>query len=155
MTFETAFAFVIEKEGGEVNDPRDNGGHTKYGISQKEYPDLDISALTVEQAKEIYRSDYWLRAGCDGLPEGLGIAVFDSAVNQGVGKAIKLLQRSLRVAEDGAIGPMTLAAMKRADPNQLIENYCTERALHYASLDDFPTFGRGWLRRLFHVARIA
>jgi lysozyme family protein len=154
MTFDTAFAFVIGAEGGYVDDPRDPGGKTKYGISQRAYPLLNIAALTLEDAKAIYLRDYWEPAGCDQLPAGIATALFDSAVNQGIKPAIKFLQRALRVDDDGIIGPATIAAAEKAGPDSLITNFCVERALHYASLSTFDVYGRGWMRRLFHVARV-
>lgn len=155
MNFDQAFDYVIGKEGKETNDPDDNGGHTKFGISKAAFPYLDISALTLEKAKEIYRSEYWDKIKGDELPDGLGFAMFDAAVNQGVKPATKFLQRALRVKDDGVIGEQTLAAAKRADTNELIVNFSAERALHYAVLDDFQKYGKGWLRRLIHTARIA
>ena len=155
MNFDQAFDYVIGKEGKETNDPDDNGGHTKFGISQKAYPDLDISALTLEKAKEIYRSEYWDAIKGDELPDGLGFALFDAAVNQGVKTASKFLQRALRVADDGVIGPATIAAANRASFSELIVNFSAERAMHYAGLDDFQKFGKGWFCRLIYTARIA
>lgn len=155
MNFDQTFDYVIGKEGKETNDPDDNGGHTKFGISQTAFPDLDISALTLEKAKEIYRSEYWDKIHGDELPDGLGFAMFDAAVNQGVKPATKFLQRALRVKDDGVIGEQTLAAANKANANELIVNFSAERALHYAGLDDFKLYGRGWIRRLIHTARIA
>lgn len=127
MSFERAFEIVIGHEGGLVDDPRDPGGLTKFGISQRAYPSLDIKALTLEQAKGIYYEDYWLKAGCDQLvDEPMAILVFDCAVNQGVDRAKSLSMRG---------------------PNPI--DFQAERALHYASLPTFQRFGRGWMRRLF------
>mgnify|MGYP000927983872 CR=1 FL=1 len=155
MNFDQAFDYVIGKEGGETNDPDDNGGHTKFGISKKAFPDLDIASLTLEQAKQIYLREYWDKVRGDELPDGLGFLLFDCAVNQGTRTSVKFLQRALRVTDDGVIGPATIAAANKADTNELIVNFSAERALHYASLDDFKLYGRGWIRRLIHTARIA
>jgi lysozyme family protein len=90
--FDRAFSFVCSPsiEGGYVNDPADPGGETKFGISKRSYPDLEIRNLTAEQAKEIYRRDYWEKAGCNGLPWPLDVITFDCAVNQGVSFAKEL-----------------------------------------------------------------
>ena len=87
-----AFAFVAiwewgnRKDGGYTNDPVDPGGETKWGISKRAYPDIDIKSLTKEEALLIYERDYWFKAGCDKMEKALAIAVFDSAVNCGVGR---------------------------------------------------------------------
>jgi len=86
--FESALAFVLAAEGGYVNDPNDPGGETKYGISKKAYPLLDITNLTREQAVDIYRRDYWNKVKGDELPAGVDIAAFDTAVNMGAGTAL-------------------------------------------------------------------
>ena len=84
--FEQAVQFTLKHEGGYVNDPVDPGGETKYGISKKSYPDIDIKNLTKEQAKAIYYQDYWMESGCDSMPPKTAVAVFDSSVNVGVGR---------------------------------------------------------------------
>jgi len=93
QSFERALAFVLAKEGGYVNDPSDPGGETNYGISKRAYPDLDIKALTLEDAKAIYWTDYWSAAGCGMYLDGFGGFIFDTAVNQGVGFVRGLMER--------------------------------------------------------------
>jgi len=151
MSFDTAVSLVLEHEGGLVNHPSDPGGLTKYGISQRAYPTLDIASLTEEDAKAIYKRDYWDRVQGDLLPEGISTLVFDSAVNQGVVRATLLLQKALGVDADGIIGPRTLAAASRANPRDFAVKFGAERAVHYARLPTFPIFGRGWMRRLLDV----
>ena len=89
--FEKALKFVLKWEGGYSNDPRDPGGETKYGISKRSYPELDISKLTLKQAEEIYYQNYWLKTGCDELPYPFNIVVFDTAVNMGRRRALEFL----------------------------------------------------------------
>jgi len=89
--FEKALKFVLKWEGGYSNDPNDPGGETKFGICKRSYPELDISKLTLEQAKEIYYKNYWLKSGCDELPYPFNIIVFDTAVNMGRRRAIEFL----------------------------------------------------------------
>ena len=137
--------------GGYVQDPRDPGGETKYGISKRSYPRLDIRRLTREQAIEIYRRDFWAPMRCDQLSPMLAVAAFDCAVNQGKRAAKVMLQRALRVKADGVIGPMTLRAARRSDQRAVLADYMAYRALRYAKLSTFPRFGRGWMRRLFAV----
>ena len=92
--FEQSVALILDLEGGGqvVQDSLDPGGKTRWGISQRAYPTLDIENLSIEQAREIYKRDYWLKAGCDVLPWPMDLCAFDCAVNMGVGKARQLLR---------------------------------------------------------------
>lgn len=92
--FDKAVGFVFEVEGYESNYMWDKGGYTKYGISQKAHPDVDVFNLTKEAAKDIYKVRYWDACGCENLPAALGLAVFDTAVNHGQAKALKWLEYS-------------------------------------------------------------
>ncbi len=80
-SFEKAFALTVGVEGGYVNDSRDPGGETKYGIAKRYHPDEDIKNLTLERAKEIYLNEYWIPAKCDNTPTPMDICLFDSQVN--------------------------------------------------------------------------
>ncbi len=91
---ERALDFVMKWEGGYVNDPKDPGGETKWGISKRAYPMLDVKSLTKEEAADIYRHDYWEKAGCGDLPRPLDMVVFDTAVNMGVRRAREFLGRT-------------------------------------------------------------
>lgn len=148
--FEHAFAFVTRPdiEGGYINDPHDPGGETKFGISKRAYPHLNIAALTLAQAQAIYHRDYWQSAGCEGLPNRLAIATFDSAVNQGVRSAKRLLQRAARVRVDGKIGPITRAAIGAANEDALLLDFLSHRLRVYASTRNAQRYMRGWSRRV-------
>ena len=152
--FDRAIAIVLAEEGGYVNDPRDPGGETKFGISKRQYPDIDIAALTLSDAKDIYRRDYWDVCKCDYLPWPLCLFVFDSAVNQGVGAAVRMLQRALDVPQDGILGLRTMAAAAKARPWHAAR-FMAFRAMRYQSTRNFDRFGEGWLIRLFRVAMAA
>ena len=147
-SFDQAFEKLIGHEGGYVNNPKDPGGETKYGISKRAYPDVDIASLTLEQAKALYRRDYWDRAQCDKLHPVLAFQVFDAAVNSGIGQSIRFLQRAVGVADDGAIGPMTMAAIQRRDSAELVARFNAERLEFMTKLTTWDTFGRGWARRI-------
>lgn len=149
--FRYAVEEVLRSEGGYVNDPQDPGGETNFGISKRAYPELNIAALTKPDAIAIYYRDYWLKAKCDKLPPALGAAVFDSAVNQGVDRAVKLLQAALGVAVDGVIGPQTIARAALIPKTALVD-FTTQRILHYASLPTFGRFGKGWVSRAVRAA---
>lgn len=152
--FESAVAFVLEAEGGYVNDPADAGGETHYGISKRAYPDLDIKALTEDQAKTIYYDDYWQPCRCDEMPAYIASVVFDTAVNMGQRTAIKFLQQSLDVTVDGIIGPVTLATTYRKSPNELLPDFLSYRAKRYhriAKENKQTRFIRGWLKRTYEI----
>lgn len=138
---------VLSHEGGYVHDPRDPGGETKFGISKRAYPTLDIAALTRDDAIAIYRRDYWEPIAGDRLPPAVAFQVLDAAVNHGVGTAIRFLQRAAGVADDGTLGPVTLAAVAAAYPATLAVAVVAARLDFYTRLARFPDFGRGWVRR--------
>jgi lysozyme family protein len=146
--FSFCLAFVLRWEGGYVDHPDDPGGETNFGISKRAHPTVDIKALTWDLAADIYKRHYWEAARCDELPPAVALVVFDSAVNQGVKQAIRFLQRALGVTADGVLGPATLAAIQGPRREELVRDICVERQLHYASLKTWPTFGRGWTKRL-------
>lgn len=145
--FELAFKFTVTQEGGYVNDTNDLGGETKYGISKRSYPYIDIKKLTLEDAKKIYFEDFWVEAACHLMPIGFGLSVFDMAVNSGVEKAIKTLQVVLEVDVDGVVGPQTLDAM---DPSKMLL-FNVFRILNFTNLIGFKRFGKGWITRVVEL----
>lgn len=149
------FDLIIELEGGDTltDDPRDPGGLTRWGISQRAHPGVDVRNLTREQAHLIYDRDYWRRVRGDDLPLPVGLIVFDAAVNQGVQAAVKLLQRAVGVSPDGVLGPVTLAAVKARPASQVVEEVAILRANRYLSLDNSveETYERGWIARVIKV----
>ena len=148
MDFDKAFERVIGHEGGYVNDTRDPGGETKYGISKRSYPFADIKNLTLDQAKDIYRRDYWNKLHLDELPACVRFDIFDAAVNSGISAEAKFLQRAAGTTADGVIGKLTIAAANGIDPQLLDKRLSGYRLQFLADLPVFPTFGRGWLRRV-------
>lgn len=161
MQFEKALEIVLRKEGGFVNHPDDPGGATNLGITRRTLADwwgrpasvADVRALTPADVAPIYRARYWDVCRCAELPHGLDLVVFDCAVNQGPGRAKRLLQRSLGVAEDGILGPVTMTAAAESDAASLVDEMVSRRAVHYASLQS--TFHLGWFRRLIEIHRRA
>ena len=148
MNFDSAFARLIGFEGGYVNDPRDPGGETRFGISRRAYPGEDIAGMTVERAKLIYQRDYWGPAGCDAAPDVLRYALFDAAVNQGVRAAVEMLQHAVGEVEDGILGASTLQALQSMDPARLLFRFDAARLVAYTDAPAWPTYGRGWVRRM-------
>jgi len=155
MNFDKAFELLIGHEGGFSNDPKDSGNWTssrigigklkgtKYGISAASYPKLDIANLTLQEAKIIYRQDFWIEE----LPTFIMFDFFDTAVNSGKKRAILLLQRSLGCVEDGKFGPNTAAALKQATP-MLSSIFNAHRLLFMTDAKGWPTYGKGWARRV-------
>ena len=148
MNFDQAFDALISHEGGYVSDPRDPGGETKFGISKRAYPNVDIKSLTLEQAKAIYKSDYWDRSQCDSLPPVVAFQVFDTAVNSGIGQSIRFLQRAVGVADDGQVGPLTVNAVKRLDAETIVARFNGQRLDFMTRLSTWDVFGKGWARRI-------
>lgn len=148
MTFDEAFERLIGHEGGYVNDSRDPGGETKYGISRGSYPGEDIAGMSLERAKAIYLRDFWGPAGCDAVPDGIKFDLFDTAVNSGVKAAVRMLQRAVRETEDGIIGPRTLQAVQSMPAPRLVARFNGARLEFMAGLSTWPAFGRGWARRI-------
>lgn len=148
MTFDEAFKALIGHEGGYVNDPKDPGGETKFGVSKRAYPGEDIAGLTLERAKALYLRDYWDVIHADELPKHVRFAVFDAAVNSGVRQAIKWLQRAVGVKDDGVIGHKTLSAVVAMEPYKLAAVFNGQRLKFMTELNTFHVFGRGWARRV-------
>ena len=148
MNFDQAFTTLIAHEGGYVNHKSDPGGETRYGISKRAYPNIDIANLTLEAAKEMYKRDYWDRAQCDKLPPTVAFQVFDTAVNSGIGQSIRFLQRAVGVADDGVVGPLTLNAVRRHDAEAVAARFNGHRLEFFTKLSTFDVFGKGWVRRV-------
>jgi lysozyme family protein len=151
-------------EGVYSDDPNDPGNWTggkagegelkgtKFGISAKSYPHLDIKALRREDAQKIYWSDYWATIKGDLLPPRVAFVVFDSAVNQGPEVAAKLLQQDLGVDVDGDIGRETIAAARSKEQTEVVIDFLARRAIRYTKTKGWDGNGRGWFRRLFRAA---
>ena len=155
---------LITGGGQTVKHPRDPGGYTRLGITLttlRNYrgdPTLVYSALdalSLEEIKDIYYSQYWLAVRADELPRGLDYAVFDCAVHSGPRRAAFLLQESLRVRRDGIIGPQTVAAAKEMNVQDVIREFSERRQKFLAELPHAAVFGRGWRRRVEEVERMA
>ena len=146
--FDAAFKALIDHEGGYVNHPKDPGGETRFGITKRSYPHLNIRDLTLDDARAIYRRDFWDRLQCDALPLAARFQVFDAAVNSGPGNAARWLQAAAGVAQDGLIGPATRQAVDAMHPAALVARFNAARLLSMTSLSTWPTFSRGWARRI-------
>lgn len=149
---------VLAHEGGYVDHPSDPGGATNYGITERVARAYGYKGhmrnLPRATAVDIYRQQYWAPVRGDELPFAVAFQVFDAAVNHGVGNATRWLQRAVGVAEDGRLGPISVGAVRAADPAVLILKFNEIRLKFYASLSTFTTFGRGWSRRLADNLRL-
>ena len=158
--YEFALAHVLKSEGLWSDNPADPGGATMKGITLSVYqewkrnPHISKEELRVipdEDVYNLYKQNYWDKVHGDDLPSGVDYAVFDSAVNMGVGRASKLIQEAAGVTADGVLGPASLSAIQKANAKELIEKFSQLKESFYRSLGTFPTFGVGWLRRVAEV----
>ena len=155
QNFETCMVEVRSDEGGYVNHPKDPGGETNYGISKRSYPRLDIKTLTWEDAKKIYRHDYWNKIRGGDLPQGVDYSVLDPAINSGNSRAIKLLQAAVGVKADGKLGPQTLEAVQTTGRIQVIQKIAAKRLSFMMGLKTWKTFKGGWSKRVAKVEAIS
>ena len=158
VEFDEIIEVVLHHEGGYVNDPKDPGGETNFGIAKRSHPDVDIANLTKEGAKEIYKEHYWDRNKVESLSEELRHIYFDMCVNQGRGRAVKILQKAANakgadLTVDGGLGPMTLRAILKS--NLELDRVRAYRVKYYADLvtrkPDLEKFYFGWFRRALEV----
>jgi lysozyme family protein len=162
-TYDDALRRLLAHEGGYTNHPSDPGGPTNFGITIIDYRKYvksgataaDVKAMRLNEAKAIYRAKYWNALRCDALPAGVDYAVFDYGVNSGIGRASRVLQRVVGVADDGKVGPKTLAAIGARDPKAIVTAICDERLAFLKRLRTWPVFGKGWGRRVAEVKAAA
>lgn len=158
--FERAMAALAIHEGGYANHPKDPGGATNKGVTQRTYdahrrrkglPTRGVRHITDADVYDIYRRQYWDAVRADDLPSGLGYCVFDAAVNSGPARAAKWLQALVDVAQDGIIGDQTIAALDGVPVAGLIDRYCDNRLAFMRRLKHWATFKNGWTRRVAEV----
>jgi lysozyme family protein len=159
--FDRSLSRVLRNEGGYVNHPKDPGGATQMGVTQKVYDAYrsrlglkrgDVRYISKTEVAQIYRDSYWVLAKCDQLPDGVDYVVFDGAVNSGVSQSAKWLQRALGVNADGVIGPATIAAaLRHPNHDQLVADILDLRLRFLKSLKTWKTFGKGWAARVADV----
>jgi lysozyme family protein len=159
--WQSSFELMLKSEGGFSDDARDTGnwlpdgrkGCTNFGVTQTAWEswlgrvssEKEMRSLTPEIVKPFYKRKYWDACRCDDLPQGVDYLVFDFAVNAGVGRSAKTLQSVVGTTMDGAIGPLTLAAVKNTP--DLINKFSQAKIVFYKSLQN-PTYEQGWLNRV-------
>ena len=152
MNFDAAFDLLLKHEGGYSDHAADPGGKTRFGITEAVAREVgyrgDMRELPLDLAKRIYKDRYWDTVKAEQLPPAVRYVVFDAAVNSGPGQSAKWLQRALGVADDGVIGPKTLAAANAANPDALKMRMLGQRLRFMAGLTNWPAFSRGWAIRI-------
>lgn len=167
MNFDQAIEYVLQNEKGFVDNPRDSGKATNFGITMAMLAVFraggvtaeDVKALTVDEAKMIYRKFFWDHLKLDSLPQVYATAILDMAVNMGETKAVEICQRALgSTACDGILGSQTVNALLHTDPQEFIFNYVSGLQDHYVEIvvrnPNEICFLKGWMRRalrLFHL----
>jgi len=164
--FDACLKITLHYEGGFVDDPKDPGGMTNLGVTQKTYSQWikhsaskqEMLALTPAIVAPLYKANYWDLVCGDQLPKGLDLCVFDFDVNAGI-HSIKTLQNLVSVTADGHLGPATLAAVQAYITSQGIQTAITKfqelRIAYYKSLSTFSHFGNGWVRRTNEITQLA
>jgi lysozyme family protein len=148
LTFDRALHRLLPHEGGYVNDPNDPGGETKFGISKRSYPHVDIANLTWDGAAEIYLVDFWIPLRLDGKHDGVAWQLFDFAVNSGIPNAIRAYQKALGVSPDGHFGPVSQKAADEMSETDQIMLIVAERLDFMTGAKNWPAHGKGWARRI-------
>ena len=163
-TYDICLPLLLAHEGGYTNHPSDPGGPTNFGITIFDYRKYvkpaasatDVRAMTLDEAKQIYRLRYWDAQRCDELPAGLDYAVFDFGVNSGIARSAKALRRLLGLPDRaGTMGDDVIATARAADAAALVAEICDERLRFLRALRTWPVFGRGWGRRVSEVKATA
>jgi len=149
--FDWIIKFTLDAEGGYDNDPDDPGGETKYGIDKRSHPNVNIKELTVEEAKDIYFTEYWTKYSCWLYAAPLGEVYFDCCVNTGAKQSNKFLQRAVGTAPDGIVGPKTIEAIASKDAYKTAFEVINQRQKFYENLADnrpsLKKFLKGWTNR--------
>jgi len=159
-SFETTFSRTIGHEGKFQANPKDRGNWTsgkvgvgqlkgtKWGLAAMTYPDLDIANITLDEAKAIYKRDWWDKLGMERWPNVMKYQMFDAAFNHGTGRANQFLQYAVKVVEDGKIGPKTMAAVAAMDPNDIVMRFLAKRLRYFTEVKTWAEFSRGWSLRV-------
>lgn len=151
MNFDQSFDKLLGHEGAYSNNPADPGGETMWGVTARvaraDGYTGPMRELPRDRAKSIYRRSYWDAVKADQLPDFVRFDVFDGAVNSGPEQSVKWLQRAAGAADDGIVGPKTIAAAVAAGP-ALAARYNGHRLRFMTERNTWPTFGKGWARRI-------
>lgn len=154
MTFDDAIKRVLLHEGGYSDHAADPGGKTMYGITEAVAREVgfrgNMNELPLDLAKRIYKDKYWDAVRADELPASIRYPMLDAAVNSGPRQAVLWLQRALGVTADGVLGPITIAH-SFANERGLAAKLLSQRLRFMTNLNTWPSFGRGWARRICDI----
>jgi lysozyme family protein len=162
--FNKALSLVLKSEGTWSDNIKDPGGATMKGITLQVYrewkkdPDItkeQLKNISDQEVHDLYQQLYWNKIYADSLPTGIDYALFDASVNMGVLQSTKLIQKTIGVTADGAMGPKSISAIQANDSKELIEKFSTTKEDFYKGLKLFPVFGKGWLNRVVEVKKNA
>lgn len=165
--FNKSFERVIGHEGGfqKMHDDRGNWTSgkvgegelkgTKFGLSAMTYPKLDIENITLEQARTIYFTSWWMPLKLDRFSSAMQYQMFDAAINHGFRNAVKILQLAVGVNPDGYIGQVTLSAKDKIEVNDLLMLFIAERISFFTQIKTFDKYGKGWMNRMSTNLKIA
>lgn len=151
------------KKCGYVNNPKDPGGETKFGVSKKQYPTLDVKGLTLEDTMTIYKKDYWLKAMCYTMPPEVALIHFDACVNHNMVKAVTFLQNACGAVSDGKIGPRTISKLQTScsteGTSEIVRKMLEQREKYFRALvankPDLGVFLAGWLNRIEGLRKLS
>lgn len=161
--FKISLKEVLKHEGGWSDHPSDPGGATMKGVTIATFRAFvnpkgtksDLRKITDAQLETVYRRQYWDKVHGAELPDGVDFCVFDYSVNSGPSRAVKDLQKVIGVSQDGKVGPKTLEAIKAMGARNVINKLCDTRLAFLKRLKTWPTFGKGWSRRVSVVRDFA
>lgn len=149
-SFDDAFIALIGNEGGYSFNPVDPGGETMFGVTARVAQAWGYTGamkdLPLDTAKQIAKTKYWDPYQCDQFDPRIGFQVFDAAYNGG--HPAQWLQQAAGVTVDGAIGAITAAAVRAADPMKIIMRFDAYRLQYLGNLNAWPSFGHGWANRI-------
>jgi len=161
--FKVSLKEVLKHEGGWSDHPSDPGGATMKGVTIATFRAFvnpkgtkdDLRKITDAQLETVYRRQYWDKVHGAELPDGVDFVTFDYSVHSGPTRAVKDLQKVVGVSQDGKIGPKTLEAIKSMGSRNVINKLCDTRLAFLKRLKTWPTFGKGWSRRVAGVRDFA
>lgn len=156
---EQVLNWILKDEGGLTDDPDDDLGITKYGVTKEDLKELwgrpvkdsDVKSLSLEEAKNVFKRLYWNPLKCSELPPPIAYMVMDAGLMHGVYRAGVWLQKAVGVKLDGQVGPKTIEAARVADPAAVLESITASRMARAKSHPDYRKFGRGWINRITRV----
>jgi lysozyme family protein len=152
MTFDEALDALLKHEGGFSDHAADPGGKTRFGVTEavarREGYRGDMRDYPLDEAKRVYQKLYWNALRLDDLRSEFRFDLFDAGVNSGVAQTVRWVQRIVGVTVDGLLGPRTLSAVNNSDAAKFLAKFNGQRLLFMTSLSTWPSFGRGWARRI-------